>query len=200
MKTCALPSKSALPTSLSIWWIILAALIPSSPAATKLAGVERWDTPLWEEAELRDIKRQIEGHGMVWAGIENFDPAHWHDVLLDGPKKEQQLQDLCELIGRVGRVGVPVIGYNFSLAGVWGWERRPVGRGGAMSVCFDPTALDIHEPIPNGMVWNMVYDDNPPQGVVGPVSSEQIWQRLEDFNGLRTSLLRLPGSALLPTR
>ena len=29
-------SKSALPTSLSIWWITLAALIPSSPAACKI--------------------------------------------------------------------------------------------------------------------------------------------------------------------
>ena len=70
------------------------------------------------------------------------------------------------MIGLVGKVGIPVIGYNFSLAGVWGWERRPVGRGGAMSVCFDENALDIQQPIPNGMVWNMVYDDQAPAGTV----------------------------------
>ena len=27
-------------------------------------------TPLWQEEELRAIKQQIEGHGLVWAGIE----------------------------------------------------------------------------------------------------------------------------------
>ena len=41
-----------------------------------------------------------------------------------------------------GRAGVPCIGYNFSIAGVWGWPRGPFARGEAMSVGFDLSAID----------------------------------------------------------
>ena len=140
------------------------------------------DRTLWSYDELKQIKDQIEAHDLTWAAIENFDPAHWHDVLLDGPKKEEQLDDLKTLIRTVGEVGVPVIGYNFSIAGVWGWTRRPAARGSAPTVTYDADAIDPDTPIPEGMVWNMTYDPDAPEGeTVGPVSSEQLWQRLEDF-------------------
>jgi mannonate dehydratase len=38
--------------------------------------------------------------------IENFDPAHWHEVLLDGPKKAQQLENLKTIVRTVGRAGM----------------------------------------------------------------------------------------------
>jgi mannonate dehydratase len=53
---------------------------------------------LWSVEELREIKKQIEDAGLVWEAIENFDPAHWHDVLLDGPSKRQQLKGLKQII------------------------------------------------------------------------------------------------------
>ena len=42
---------------------------------------------LWTYDELAAIKRDINAAGLELEAIENFDPAHWHDVLLDGPKK-----------------------------------------------------------------------------------------------------------------
>ena len=94
-------------------------------------------------------------------------------------RKKATTGPLPELISRVGRVGVLVIGYNFSLAGVWGWERRQLDE---VVPCRCVTRHPRHPRAhPQQHGWNMVYDDNPPEGVVGPVSSEQIWQRLEDF-------------------
>jgi hypothetical protein len=58
------------------------------------------------------------------------------------------------LIRDVGRSGIPVFGYNFSLAGVAGRISGPFARGGAESVGGD-APIDL--PIPKGMVWNMVY-------------------------------------------
>jgi mannonate dehydratase len=76
---------------------------------------------------------------------------------------------------------VPCIGYNFSVAGVWGWQRRPLARGGAVTAAFDTTEIDTDQPIPDGMVWNMRYRparaDAPPVAV----SEEELWQRLADF-------------------
>ncbi|HEX6536046.1 MAG TPA: mannonate dehydratase [Gemmatimonadaceae bacterium] len=135
----------------------------------------------WSEDDLRGIKKRIEAHGLVWEAIENFDPAHWHDVLLDGPKRDEQLETLKRTIQMIGRVGIPIMGYNFSIAGVWGWTKGPFGRGGAMSVRYDEAKIDPNTPIPNGMVWNMVYDPDAPPGTVPPVSSDELWQRLEYF-------------------
>jgi mannonate dehydratase len=136
---------------------------------------------LWSYEEIRDTKKAIEKNGLVWEAIENFDPAHWYDVLLDGPKKGEQMEGLKRTIQAVGRAGIPIMGYNFSIAGVWGWTKGPFGRGGAISQSFDAAAIDTSTPIPNGMVWNMVYDPSAPAGTVPPVSSEEIWQRLEWF-------------------
>lgn len=136
---------------------------------------------LWAYEELCEIRDRMAAHGLTWAAIENFDPAHWHDVLLDGPLRDRQVEDVKTMIRNVGRAGIPVIGYNFSLAGVWGWTRGPFGRGGAVSVRYDEASIDKDRPMPAGMVWNMVYDASATSGVVGPVTDAQLWDRLERF-------------------
>lgn len=78
-------------------------------------GVAGNPATLWQEDELREIKALIESERLSWFAIENFDPAHWYDVLLDGPSKERQLDGLRQMIGAIGRVGIPVLGYNFCL-------------------------------------------------------------------------------------
>ena len=144
-------------------------------------GVTANHDRLWTESELRDIKSSIEAHGLVWEAIENLDPAFWYDVLLDGPLKRRQLENLKTILRAMGRVGIPILGYNFSIAGVWGWTKGPFGRGGAPSVGFDADRIDAQKPIPAGMVWNMTYDPAAPPGRVPPISNDEIWQRLADF-------------------
>jgi mannonate dehydratase len=135
----------------------------------------------WTEADLRDIKRHIEANGLVWEAIENFDPSHWSDILLDGPNKRAQMETIKRTIQVIGRVGIPIMGYNFSLAGVWGWTKGPWGRGGAKALVYDESKIDPQTPIPNGMVWNMVYDPDAPSGQVRRVESDELWQRYEWF-------------------
>ena len=66
----------------------------------------------------RDLKSAVNAEGLELAALENLEPAHWHDVLLDGPKKKRQLEDLKRMIRDLGRAGIPCLGYYFSLAGV----------------------------------------------------------------------------------
>jgi mannonate dehydratase len=133
---------------------------------------------LWSYEELAALKAEINSHGLEWHAIENLDPAHWHDVLLDGPRKPQHLENVKTIIRTMGRVGIPVLGYNFSLAGVAARIQGPFARGGAVSVGMDGAD---ETPIPNGMIWNMVYDPSAPAGTVPAITSEQLWQRLGDF-------------------
>ncbi len=144
-------------------------------------GETRNQGKLWSYEELSALRKEVESHGLKLEAIENFDPSHWYDVLLDGPTKKTQLEDLKTIIKNMGRAGIPIMGYYFSLAGVWGWTSGPGGRANANSVIFDQSQVNIHEPIPKGMVWNMRYDDAQAGEVLAPVSRTEMWQRLEHF-------------------
>ncbi|MBT8301614.1 MAG: mannonate dehydratase [Maribacter sp.] len=133
---------------------------------------------IWSLDELLAIKKEINSHGLEWEAIENFDPAHWYDVLLDGPKKEVQMRNLKQLIRNVGAAGIPIFGYNFSLAGVAARIEGDFARGSAISVGMDGSD---DTPIPNGMVWNMVYDENAPEGTLPKIDHAVLWSRLQYF-------------------
>lgn len=134
---------------------------------------------LWTLDELLGLKDAIQKHGLELEAVENFDPSVWHDVLLDGPRRREQIDLLKEQIRMIGQAGIPIMGYNFSLAGVASREVGPYARGGAISVGMNGVVDET--PIPNGMVWNMVYDDRAPQGEVPKISHEELWSRLQFF-------------------
>ncbi len=133
---------------------------------------------IWSKSELVRIKSEINSYGLELEAIENFDPMQWYDVLLDGPQKQNQIEGLKNIIRTVGEVGIPVYGYNFSLAGVSSRITGEYARGGAVSVGMDGAE---NTPVPNGMVWNMVYDPQAPQGVLPKISYKELWRRLEYF-------------------
>lgn len=135
---------------------------------------------LWSADELIRIKGAIESEGLTWYAIENFDPAHWYDILLDGPRKEEQLENLKTLIRTMGEVGIPVMGYNFSLAGVYGRVTGNWARGGAGGVGM--AGVVDSEPMLDGMVWNMTFDDSATGTAVRTqISTETLWSRLHYF-------------------
>ncbi len=133
---------------------------------------------LWSAEELKAIRKGINEAGLELEAIENFDPAHWHDVLLDGPRKAQQLENVKTIIRNVGAAGIPIFGYNFSIAGVAGRVKGRFARGGAEAVGMDGP---VDKPLPKGMAWNMVYDRNAAPGVVPSATSEELWKRCRDF-------------------
>lgn len=144
-------------------------------------GITRNQNRLWSEEELRELKSAVNREGLVLEAIENIDPSHWYDVLLDGPAKREQIEGLKEIIRRMGRVGIPILGYNFSIAGVWGHVVGPHARGGAESVAFLGESGPKETPIPKGQIWNMIYDPEAEEGSIGRITSEQLWNRVGEF-------------------
>jgi mannonate dehydratase len=133
---------------------------------------------IWTYEELAALRKLINDEGLELEAIENFLPVFWSDILLDGPRKQQQMENIKVLIRNVGKAGIPIFGYNFSLAGVWGRNSGPWARGEAETVAF----LDPEQPpIPLGTVWNTVVDPSAPKGVLPPVSQKELWERFEYF-------------------
>ena len=105
----------------------------------------------WTAEALSSMRQDMERYGLTFAAVENFEPADWYDVLLDGPTRNQQMDTLCTYIRAMGQAGIPVMSYNFSTAAVWGLTMQPVARGEALSTHYnDP----VQTPIPQGMVWS----------------------------------------------
>lgn len=141
-------------------------------------GVAGDPNKLWSVEELVSLRREINAAGLELEAIENFDPAHWYDVLLDGPRKLQHLENCKTIIRHVGEAGIPIFGYNFSIAGVCGRVTGPFARGGAISVGMDGP---LEKPLPRGMAWNMIVDEYAPSGVVPSATPDELWRRLEEF-------------------
>lgn len=133
---------------------------------------------LWTAVELIALRKRIEAAGLKLEAIENLDPAHWYDILLDGPKRPQHIQNVRAIVRAMGEAGIGTLGYNFSIAGVCGRVRGPFARGGAESVGMDGP---VNTPIPNGTVWNMIYDSKAPAGNLPSISHEELWRRLQRF-------------------
>jgi mannonate dehydratase len=92
-------------------------------------GIAGHTLKMWEPESLIKLKERIEKHNLKLFAIENFDPAQWYDILLAGPKREEQLKRLKRIIQNVGKAGIPTIGYNFSIAGVYGRKENRAARG-----------------------------------------------------------------------
>jgi mannonate dehydratase len=135
----------------------------------------------WSYDDLRRLKEHVDKFGLKLEAIENFDPRHWDQILLDGPGKEAQLENLKKTIRNMGKAGIPIIGYYFSLAGVWGRVRGPFARGGAESVGYLEDQAPEQTPIPYGEVWGVKVKKDAPPGNIGTVTHEQMWSRLEYF-------------------
>ena len=150
-----------------------------------IGGLNGWGVAgdpekIWEVAGLEKLRQEIEASGLRWHAIENFDPAHWHDILLDGPKRAKQIEQVKQMIRNVGEAGIPVIGYNFSLAGVAGRVTGRTARGNAECVNMNGIEDINTAPIQTGMVWNMWYH-LPSAGVLPVISHEELWRRLQRF-------------------
>ncbi|RUT28595.1 D-mannonate dehydratase [Arsenicitalea aurantiaca] len=139
------------------------------------------DEALWSYERMKGAVDMLARHGIRVAALENLSPKFWSDILLDGPDRDAQMEGLKTLVRDAGRAGIPVIGYNFSIAGVWGWQRVPRGRAGAVTVQFRMDEIEHDRPIPDGMVWNMRYRPERPGAPAVSVSDEEIWDRLERF-------------------
>ncbi len=149
-----------------------------------VGDIHGWGVAVWEDWTvdfLASIKEKIESHGLIWYGIENFSPAHWDHVLFNGPKKEEQITYLQQIIRNVGALDIKVFGYNFSLTGVTGRTTRKDIRGNAPTVGMDGLESGLlTTPLPNSMAWNMTVDKDA-QGNRAPVTEDELWENLTYF-------------------
>ena len=136
----------------------------------------------WSLDDLLAMKKMAAKYNIEIGGMENFKLNHWDQIVLKGPGREQQMECVKRTISNLGKAGIPIMGYNFSIAGVWGRVDGPNARGGAISPrCAREVSPPEDTPIPNGTFMNFVIRPDAPKGFLEPVTSEEMWDRVKWF-------------------
>jgi mannonate dehydratase len=117
----------------------------------------------WEYGPLALYKEQVDEADLTLSVIEDNPPMD--NIRLAKVGRDEEIEQFCTLIRSMGRLGIPVLCYNWMA--VLGWLRTSVatpGRAGALVSAFDAAILQ----------------DAPPTKA-GVVTEEQLWDGLRYF-------------------
>ena len=91
---------------------------------------------VWSKKELVKLKLSIESYNLQLSAIENV-PTHFYDhIMLNGPNKNMQIENMIQNIENMADIGIPIFGYNWMPSHVWRTNPRHI-RGGAIATAFD---------------------------------------------------------------
>jgi mannonate dehydratase len=117
----------------------------------------------WDYLPLARMQERYESAGLTLAGIEDWPPMDRARLGLTG--RDEEIEHFCTLIRNMGRLGIPMLCYNWMACVNWTrttTSRR--GRGGALVTAF--RLADMGAPSPT---W------------AGAVTAEQLWSAYEYF-------------------
>lgn len=124
----------------------------------------------WELHDLVKLRLTVEQWGLRLTALENV-PTHFYDhIMLGGPRRDEQIENMVATVRNIARAGIPIFGYNWMPSHVWRTPPVPI-RGGALATAFDQTTAD-KMPLTHGRE----YDE------------EELWGHLEDWIRLITPI------------
>ena len=117
----------------------------------------------WAVNDLVKLRLMVESHGLRLTALENV-PTHFYlDIMLGGPNRHRQIDNMIETVRNIGEAGIPIFGYNWMPSHVWRTEPETI-RGGAVATAFDYEAA-LKMPNTHGRSH----------------TEDEMWERLEDW-------------------
>ena len=81
-------------------------------------GPRLGDEGVLDYFELLRMKKFVDSFDLQLCAIENLPGDHMHPITHATTERDAQLAKVCTSIENMGKVGIPLLGYYFSLAGV----------------------------------------------------------------------------------
>ena len=86
----------------------------------------------WPYEEIQALVDRCAQYGLTVDFLENVPIEFYDDIMLGGPRRDEQIENYCKTIENVGRAGVPALGHHFAPNFVWRTSNADKGRGGAL--------------------------------------------------------------------
>ncbi len=137
---------------------------------TNLVGARGY----WGLDELQALRDRCDADGLALEGLENVPVAHFWKIQRGVPGRDEQIANYRRTITNLGRVGIPLLGFNFLATFVWRTDMAAAGRGGAAVTAFDLERADRG----NALAKYKLTSDEP---IAEPITAEQMWANYQYF-------------------
>lgn len=140
----------------------------------------------WPFEKIAALRDQVEAEDMALSVIESI-PVH-EDIKLGKPSRERLIDNYCESVRNMGRVGVSVLCYNFMP--VFDWTRTELARrldDGSTALAYDDAALakiDLSRGTADLPGWATAYTPEQLRALLDAyrsVNEERLWGNLTYF-------------------
>ena len=138
-----------------------------------LPGAQRW-----ELVDLVKLRLSVEQWGLKLSAIENVPPYFYDQIMLGGPRRDEQIDNMIYTVRNIARAGIPIFGYNWMPSHVWRTPPRAI-RGGALATAYDDR-LGQQYPPTHGRVY----------------TEDEIWSNLEHWIRIITPIAEEEGIRL----
>ena len=115
----------------------------------------------WQLHDLVKLRLRVEQFGMKLTALENVPTSFYDHIMLNGPRRDEQIENMIFTVRNMARAGIPIFGYNWMPSHVWRTPPAQI-RGGALATAYDH-ALGSKYPLTHGREY----------------SEEEMWQNLE---------------------
>jgi mannonate dehydratase len=88
----------------------------------------------WQEAPLRELIDRLNGHGLT---VGNIMISGFPNTIYGRPGRDEEIDKVIQSVRAAGKVGLPVIEYNFYAHRLTEGYYEETGRGGAGMTAFD---------------------------------------------------------------
>jgi mannonate dehydratase len=116
----------------------------------------------WEQKDLEALRKRVESHGLHLEALENVPSAFYDQIMLGGPDRDEQIENMIHNVRSIARAGIPIFGYNWMPSGVWRNAVNSPSRAGTSVTAYDHSEHINHE-LTHGRVY----------------SEEEMWENLE---------------------
>jgi mannonate dehydratase len=132
----------------------------------------------WELADLVKLRLRVEQYGLKLAALENVPTAFYDQIMLNGPRRDEQIENMIHTVRNIARAGIPIFGYHWMPSHVWRTPPEPI-RGGALATAFDDVQAQAY-PLTHGRAF----------------TEDEIWSNLEYWIKIITPIAEQEGIRL----
>ena len=144
----------------------------------------------WELEDIINLKTRVENHGMKIFCIENVPNRFYEDIMLNGPSREKQIDNMIYTIRNIAKAEIPVFGYHWMPNIVWRTNRNKIIRGKAVVTEFDYSIVQ------KGFENNHIVDGRPPLTHGRIYTEDEMWNNLEYWINIITPVAEEEGIKL----